>query len=123
MKETNENENRTLKIPHEMMVECTKEALKNFRQEIKDAKRKFGARYNRNNIFEICMRNFPMDDEEKVFQEYELIFRKQSRQPSSVRQVIRQIGDIARREALIRYMKQENLEFKDGKFVKKQCDA
>jgi len=64
------------------------------------------------------MRNFPMKDAERVFEEYELIYKKQSNQPSTVRRVIREIGDIARRAAIEKVMKKEGIEFKDGKFVR-----
>lgn len=110
----------TFVIPKELFLKCIKEAVTSLKQEVADARKKYGKSYNKNNDYEECLRHFNMKDADKVLEEYELIFNKKSSQPSVVRRVIAQVGDIARRHAAAEYMAKEGLVIKEGKIMKRE---
>ena len=91
-------------IPREYVLEGVKSTLASMHKMLDDAKRKYGDRYNRKNEYEQCLRRFNLDNPEDTLKEYDLIMSKQSKQPSSVRWVIRQIGDNAFRYAITKYL-------------------
>lgn len=94
----------TVPIPREYVLEGVKSTLASMHKMLDDAKRKYGDRYNRKNEYEQCLRRFNLDNPEDTLKEYDLIMSKQSKQPSSVRWVIRQIGDNAFRYAINKYL-------------------
>ena len=110
MKENQNNEGQqqqtegSVSIPREYVLEGVKDVLASMHKMLADAKEKYGYRYNRKNEYEECLRRFNLDNPEDTLKEYDLIMAKQSKEPSSVRGVIRQIGDNAFRYAIKKYL-------------------
>lgn len=121
MKENQDNEGQqqqtdnTVPIPREYVLEGIKDVLETMYKMLDDAKKKYGDSYNRKNEYEECRRKFDLDDTEATLKEYELIMTKQSKQPSVIRGVIKQIGDNAFRYAIKKHLSEQQEQEKDKK--------
>lgn len=113
MKENQNNEGQqqqtegSVSIPREYVLEGVKYVLASMHKMLDDARRKYGDRYNRKNEYEECLRRFDLDNPENTLKEYDLIMAKQSKQPSSVRGVIRQIGENSFRYAIKKHLSEQ----------------
>lgn len=97
----------SVSIPREYVLEGVKDVVSSMHKMLDDARRKYGDRYNWKNEYEECLRRFNLDNPEDTLKEYDLIIAKQSKQPSSVRGVIRQIGENAFRYAIKKYLSEQ----------------
>lgn len=94
-------------IPREYVLKGVKDAVDAMYKMMREARVKYGNNYNWKNDYEQCDRRFKLSDHEAVLNEYDLIRAKQSKQPSVIRGVIRQIGDNAVRNGCIMYAKDQ----------------
>ncbi|MCR5821059.1 MAG: hypothetical protein K6F94_08985 [Bacteroidaceae bacterium] len=94
-------------VSRERMLEGIREAVKQMRKMMRDAKAKYGIRYNEKNEYEEFCRRFGWDDAEKILQEFDLIRAKQSQQPSVIRNVIKQLGENAVRYCYVQWLKEQ----------------
>lgn len=106
-KEQQQQTDGSILIPREYVLEGVKDVLASMHKMLDDAKRKYGHRYNWKNEYEECLRRFNLDNPEDTLKEYDLIMAKQSKQPSTVRGVIRQIGENAFRYAIKKYLNEQ----------------
>ena len=87
---------------------------------LKEARMKYGNRYNKKNQYEELYRRFgdPQKNPDKFYDEYKLILAKQSTLPAAVRNTVDSIGNRAGYAYMVDfYQKQskENLEKKEEK--------
>lgn len=106
---------KTVSIPREHVLEGIKDVVASMYKMLDEAQGKYGDRYNKKNEYEECLRRFDLDDTEATLKEYDLIMAKQSKQPSVVRGVIKQIGENAFRYAIIKYLNEQQEQEKDKK--------
>lgn len=106
---------KTVSIPREHVLEGIKDAVASMHKMLGEARGKYGDRYNKKNEYAECIRRFDLDDTEATLKEYDLIMAKQSKQPSVVRGVIKQIGENAFRYAIIKYLSEQQEQEKDKK--------
>ena len=106
---------KTVSIKREFVLEGIKDAVASMHKMLGEARGKYGDRYNRKNEYEECLRRFDLDDTEATLKEYDLIMAKQSKQPSVVRGVIKQIGENAFRYAIKKYLSDQQEQEKDKK--------
>lgn len=87
-------EKKTPKITKKQLVPHIKKAWDGLLLFLADQRRKYGARYNKKNPYEMFTRRFcdPRKEPEKFYDEYMLCLNKASNQPASVRTVIEEIG-------------------------------
>lgn len=97
---------KTVSIPREYVLEGIKDVVASMHKMLGEAREKYGDRYNKKNEYEECIRRFDLDDTEATLKEYDLIMAKQSKQPSVVRGVIKQIGENAFHYAIIKYLRE-----------------
>ena len=95
-------EAQMVKIPHEYLIEGVKQAVEELKKKIAQARKKYGNRYNWKNVYEEFGRRFGYNDPERIWEEFHLISNKQSKQPSTIREVIKLIGEMARYSAISR---------------------
>lgn len=91
-------------IPREYLLAGIADGVKQVEKMLDQARAKYGKRYNEKNDYEECKRRFGFSSHERLLQEYELIWQKQSKEPSVIRKVIRVIGDHARQFAINKYV-------------------
>lgn len=101
-----------VKIPHEYLIEGVKQAAEELKTKMAQARKKYGSRYNSKNVYEEFGRRFGYNDPERIWEEFHLISNKQSKQPSTIREVIKLIGEMARYSAISR-MREELKEKKE----------
>jgi hypothetical protein len=106
-KEQQQQTDGSISIPREYVLEGVKDVLASMHKMLDDAKRKYGHRYNWKNEYEECLRRFNLDNPEDTLKEYDLIMAKQSKLPSTVRGVIRQIGENAFRYAIKKHLNEQ----------------
>ena len=106
---------KTVSIPREHVLEGIKDVVASMHKMLGEAREKYGYRYNKKNEYEECLRRFDLDDTEATLKEYDLIMAKQSKQPSVVRGVIKQIGENAFRYAINKYLSEQQEQEKDKK--------
>lgn len=87
----------SVSIPREYVLEGIEHS-------VKEMHRMLSARYNEKNEYAVCLRRYNLDDYEATLKEYDLIMAKQSKQPSSIRNVIKQHGDNAMRYGIRKYL-------------------
>lgn len=87
-------ENKIPNITKKQLVPHIKKTWKGLLLYLADQRRKYGARYNKKNPYEMFTRRFcdPIKEPEKFYDEYFLCLHKVSNQPVSVRTVIEDIG-------------------------------
>lgn len=106
---------KTVSIPREHVLEGIKDVVASMHKMLGEAREKYGDRYNKKNEYEECLRRFDLDDTEATLKEYDLIMAKQSKQPSIVRGIIKQIGENAFRYAINKYLREQQEQEKDKK--------
>lgn len=94
----------SVSIPREYVLEGIGQSVKEMHRMLTEAKKKYGASYNRKNEYEVCLRRYNLDDYEATLKEYDLIMAKQSKQPANIRNVIKQHGDNAMRYGIRKYL-------------------
>lgn len=99
-------EGEMVKIPHEYLIDGVKQAVSEIKQKMESARAKYGGRYNYKNDYEEFGRRFGYNDPEKIWEEYDRVWNKQSKEPAIVRNVLKLLGDMARYYAIGR-MRQE----------------
>ncbi len=105
VKDNEQQPQEVREIPTELLLEEIRNAVKAMRNMLIKAKNEYGRRYVKTNNYEVTEKRFDLDNTEKVLAEYDLIQKKQSGLPVSVRRVIGQLGDNALRNAYIRTLK------------------
>ena len=100
----NKQQKQQISIPREYVLDGIEQSVKEMHRMMTEAKKKYGARYNTKNEYEVCLRRYNLDDYEATLKEYDLIMAKQSKQPASIRNVIKQHGDNAMRYGIRKYL-------------------
>lgn len=95
-------EGKLVKIPQEYLIEGVRQAVADIKLKMLEARRKYGSQYNRKNPYEEFGRRFGYDNPVKIWEEYDLIWTRQSTQPSIIRKVAKLLGDQARIYAINR---------------------
>ncbi len=95
-------EGAMVEIPHDYLIDGVKQSVGDIMRLMKEMRVKHGPRYNEKNDFEEFGRRFGYDDAERIWAEFDLVWNKRSKEPSSVRKVVRLIGDSARYYAVER---------------------
>ena len=105
--ENKQQQEGTVSIPREYVLEGIEQSVKEMHRMMDEARKKYGARYNEKNEYEVCLRRYNLDDYEATLKEYDLIMAKQSKLPASIRNVIKQHGDNAMRYGIRKYLQEQ----------------
>lgn len=95
-------EGEMVKIPHEYLIDGVNQAVSEIKQKMESARAKYGSRYNHKNDYEEFGRRFGYNDPERIWEEYDRVWNKQSKESAIVRKVVRLLGDMARYYAINR---------------------
>ena len=104
-----------VKIPHEYLIEGVKQAVDEIDKKMRSARIKYGNQYNQKNDYEEFGRRFGYNDPERIWEEFDRVWNKQSNQPAVIRKVLRVIGDSARYHAIARLREEMKKEAKEKK--------
>lgn len=105
MEQEKQQQQQGIELPHEDLITGVRKVVENIRKSLKDAREKYGARYNKKNDYEEFGRRFGYDDPERLWHEFDLVWQKCSNEPSSIRRVLLEIGNGARTHAIKKYLK------------------
>lgn len=105
MEQEKQQQQQGIELPHEDLITGVRKVVENIRKSLKDAREKYGARYNRKNDYEEFGRRFGYDDPERLWHEFDLVWQKRSNEPASIRRVLLEIGNGARTYAIKKYLK------------------
>lgn len=102
-----QQQQQAVELPHEYLIEGVKKAVEEIKASMEDARKKYGERYNRKNRFEEFKRRFGLDDPERIWKEFDLVWNKSSRAPAIIRDVLKDIGAYARNHAASRFFQEQ----------------
>lgn len=105
MEQEKQQQRQSIELPHEDLIQGVRKTVYNIQQAMKDAREKYGARYNKKNDYEEFGRRFGYDDPERLWHEFDLVWQKCSGEPASIRRVLLEIGNGARTYAIKKYLK------------------
>ena len=104
-----------VQIPHEYLIDGVKQAVDEIDKKMRSARIKYGNQYNQKNDYEEFGRRFGYKDPERIWEEFDRVWNKQSNQPAVIRKVLRVIGDSARYYAIARLREDMKKEAKEKK--------
>ena len=91
-----------VKIPHEYLIEGVRKAVDEAKAKMAEARAKYGSSYNKKNDYEEFGRRFGWNDPEAIWQEFDRVWNRQSKEPAVIRNVIKVLGNQARYYAIAR---------------------